>query len=60
MNTIQLIHYIATHPEFTCIVIGDSDDFTPMQAVEFLSSSYCAEPIFRINDTLEKSTLLVY
>jgi len=60
MNTIQLIHYIATHPEFTCIVIGDSDDFTPMQAIEFLSLSYFSESVYRINNTLEKSTLLVY
>jgi hypothetical protein len=59
MNTIQLIHYIASHPEFTNIVISDMDDKTPMNAIECLSSE-TYDNVWAINGTLEKNTLLVY
>lgn len=59
MTTIQLINYIASHPEFINIVIKDMDDKTPMQAIEFLSSENY-DNVWAINGTLEKGTLLVY
>lgn len=64
MNNIQLINYIATHPEYTNIVIADNDDKTPIQAIEYLSCEYANDfelnRSWRINGTLEKNTLLVY
>lgn len=59
MKTIQLINYIASHPEFTNIVIKDMDDRTPMQAIECLSCE-TFDNVWAINGTLEKNTLLVY
>jgi hypothetical protein len=60
MKTIQLINYIATHPEFTKVVFNESDyERTPMAAIEVLSSE-TYENIWRINGTLEKGTLLIY
>lgn len=59
MTTIQLINYIASHPEFTNIVIKDMDDRTPMQAIECLSSE-TFDNIWAINGTLKKDTLLVH
>lgn len=59
MTTIKLINYIASHPEFKTIVLGDSDDRTPMQAIEILSSEVF-ENDWRINGTLEKNILLCY
>lgn len=59
MKTIQLINFIASHPEFTSIVIKDNDDKTPMQAIELLSSE-TFDNVWSINGTLEKNTLLVY
>jgi hypothetical protein len=64
MNTLQLINYIASNPQFTNVVIKDNDDKTPMQAIECLSCEYENNFDFnkdwRINSTLEKNTLLVY
>jgi hypothetical protein len=59
MKTIQLINYIASHPEFTNVVIQDMDDKTPMQAIELLSCE-TFDNVWEINGTLEKNTLLVY
>jgi hypothetical protein len=59
MNTLQLIHYIASHPEYTNVVILDMDDKKPMQAIECLSCE-SFDNIWRINGSLEKNTLLVY
>jgi hypothetical protein len=59
MKTIQLINYIASHPEFTNVVIKDMDDKKPMQAIELLSSE-SFDNIWAINGTLECGTLLVY
>jgi len=60
MKTIQLIHYIATHPEFETVVIKDMDDKTPMQAIEILSDGDWEGYNWRINSSLEKGTLLLY
>ena len=59
MNTLQLINYIASHPEFETIVLGDSDDLKPMQAIERLSSDIFHN-VWRVNGTLEKKVLLCY
>ena len=59
MTTLQLINFIASNPEFTTVVILDSDDRAPMQAIEFLSCE-TFDNVWRINTTLEKNTLLVY
>ena len=59
MTTLQLIHYIASHPEFEIIVLKDSDDMTPMQAIERLSSGVFDKD-WRINGTLEPKVLLCY
>jgi hypothetical protein len=56
MKTIQLINYIATHPEYVVIVINDQD-YNKMRAIEILSSEdYSNE--WRINGSLEKYTLI--
>jgi hypothetical protein len=56
MKTIQLINYIATHPEYVVIVINDQD-YNKMRAIEILSSQdYSNE--WRINGSLEKYTLI--
>ena len=59
MKTLQLIHYITNHPEYTNIVIADMDDKTPLQAIEVLSTENF-DTVWRINGTLEKNTLLIY
>jgi hypothetical protein len=60
MTAIQVILFIAQHPEFTNVVISDQDDKTPMQAIEWLAS--VGKGNYRINDTLEKKyhTLVIY
>jgi hypothetical protein len=58
-TTIELIHYIASNPQYTTIAIDECDDKTPMQAIEFLSTHW-AEKIWSINGSLEKNTLLVF
>lgn len=60
MTTLDLIYFIATHPEYTVIVIKGDDDRTPMQAIECLAGSYPDEPAWRINGSLEKNVLLIY
>jgi hypothetical protein len=59
MNTLQVINYIANHPEFTNIVIKDMDDRTPMEAIYCLSCEKF-DISWRINGSLEKNTLLIY
>ena len=59
MTTLQLINYIASHPEFETIVLKDSDDATPMQAIERLSSDVFHNE-WRINGTIEPKVLLCY
>lgn len=59
MTTLQLINYIASHPEFETIVLKDSDDATPLQAIERLSSEVFDND-WRINGTLEPKVLLCY
>ena len=59
MNTIQVINHIARNPQYTNVVIQDSDDRTPMQAIELLSSE-TFDNVWVINGSLEKGTLLVY
>lgn len=59
MTTLQLINYIARHPEYTTIVLKDSYDTTPMQAIEILSSNVFDND-WRINGTLETNVLLCY
>lgn len=54
----QLIYYIATHPEYSTIVIDEQEN-TPMEAIEWLS--WGNEPEWwSINGTLEKGTLFCY
>ena len=63
MKTLDLIRYIAQHPEYSVIVIQDNDDMTPMDAINYLASIYSSHydsMIFRLNGSLEKNTLLVY
>ena len=59
MTTLQLINYITSHPEFKTIVLKDSDDATPMQAIERLSSDVFHNE-WRINGTIEPKVLLCY
>ena len=59
MTTLQLINYIASHPNYKLIILLDSDDLTPMQAIERLSSDP-ANLDWRINGSLEKDILLCY
>ncbi len=59
MTTIQVINYIASNPNFETVVIKDSDDRTPMQAIDCLSCEVF-ENDWMINSTLEKNVLLVY
>ena len=59
MTNLQLIHHIATHPEYTVVVIKSEDDKTPMQAIELLSCE-AFDNDWRINGSLEKNVLLIY
>ena len=59
MTNLQLIYHIATHPEYTVVVIKSEDDKTPMQAIELLSS-VDFDNDWRINGSLEERVLLVY
>ena len=59
MKALQLIHYIASHPEYKIIVIDGDDDRTPMQAIECISGD-TINRYYRINGTLEEGTLLIY
>jgi hypothetical protein len=59
MNTLQVINYIANHPEFTNIVIKGLDDKHPMEAIYFLSGEK-HDAIWRVNGTLDKNILLIY
>lgn len=59
MNTLQLINYIASNPQFNVVVIGGNDDKTPMQAIEYLSG-YDGGEIYSINSSLKKGVLLCY
>jgi hypothetical protein len=57
----QLIHYIASHPEYTNIVINDERNRPPIHAIERVSSDgWQYEDSWGINqDILSKNTLLV-
>ena len=63
IKLLDLINYIAEHPEYINIVIigqdNQEDDRTPMQAIAFLTCCPHNEQ-FRINGSLEKNTLLIY
>ncbi len=39
MTSIQVINYIANHPEFTNVVLSDVGEITPIQAIAYLSGS---------------------
>ena len=62
MKAIHVINYIASNPNINNVVINSEDDKTPMQAIEYLSVVNFENNVadFRINNTLEKGTLLVY
>tara|TARA_R110000868_G_scaffold45465_1_gene150995 strand:- start:267 stop:473 length:207 start_codon:yes stop_codon:yes gene_type:complete len=62
MKAIHVINYIASNPNIKNVVINSEDDKTPMQAIEYLSVVNFENNVadFRINNTLEKGTLLVY
>lgn len=48
MTNFEIMTYLVQHPEFKIIVIGDNDDFTRLQAFEYLAlnenRAYCVEP----------------
>lgn len=63
MKVLDLIRYIAQHPEYTNIVIKDEDNMTPLTAINYLASidsSHYNSMFFHINGTLEKKCLIVY
>lgn len=59
MNTIQLINFIASHPEYSNIAIEECDNKNPLQAIELLTSERFDNE-WRINGSLEKNTLIIY
>ncbi len=59
MKNIELIRYITQHPEYTIIVLNDSDtEMTPLTAIYELT--FMDHAVFNINGSLEKDTLLLY
>jgi len=64
MKAIQLITYIAEHPEYTKIVLFEVDqEMRPMSAIHYLASSTQSnydDILYRINSSLEQNTLIVY
>ena len=57
MTTLQLINFIASRPHIQFVALLDSDDLTPMQAIEQLSSEVF-DNIWRVNMSLEKGVLI--
>lgn len=57
MTTLQLINHIASRPELESIVLNDSDERTPMQAIECLSCE-AFDNSWNVNSSLEINTLL--
>ena len=62
MNKLELIRHIASHLEFTNVVIGDEGDRTPMEAIQRIASEPETEISYYVtNDPVEEpTTLLVY
>jgi len=63
MKVLDLIRYIAQHPEYKNIVIKDEEDMTPLNAINYLASidlSHYDSMSFHICGTLEKDTLLIW
>ena len=59
MNTIELIHEITSHPEYTNVVIGDEGDRSPLEAIQRIAD----EPDAKwglVHETNEPGTLLIY
>ena len=63
MKVLDVIRFIAQHPEFTTIVIKSENDMTPLTAINYLASidpSHYDSMFFHINGTLEKNVLNIW
>lgn len=60
MNKLQIINAIAKNTEFDVVVINDSEDFTPMEAIEHLSDKKGNWDGWEIDLKSSNTAMLIY